>query len=209
MAPVDGAVLVSLTVGAAGGAERVAFDALVLAGGAGRRLGGADKPALRVGGVRLLDRVLDAAHEATTVVVVGPERPVGRPVLWTREEPPGAGPVAAIAAGLHLVGSALVLVLAADLALLDRATVGLLVTAASNPGADGALLVDDDGAEQLLAGAWRTPALRAALARLDSPDGVPVRRLLDGLVRTRVPAPGTVWLDCDTPQDVRRAEELL
>lgn len=187
----------------------MAFDALVLAGGAGRRLGGVDKAAVRVGGVRLLDRVLDAVDRAATVVVVGPERPVVRPVRWAREEPPGAGPVAAIAAGLGLVGSPLVLVLAADLALLDRGTIGLLLTAASDLGTDGALLVDDDGVEQLLAGAWRTAALRAAVARLGSHDGVPVRRLLDGLVRTRVPVPGPAWLDCDTPQDVQRAEELL
>ncbi|MGW7786766.1 NTP transferase domain-containing protein, partial [Streptomyces tricolor] len=36
------------------------YDAVVLAGGAARRLGGADKPGLRVGGRALLDRVLAA-----------------------------------------------------------------------------------------------------------------------------------------------------
>ncbi|MFD9249059.1 NTP transferase domain-containing protein, partial [Streptomyces bottropensis] len=41
-----------------------AFDAVVLAGGAARRLGGADKPALRVGGRALLDRVLTACAGA-------------------------------------------------------------------------------------------------------------------------------------------------
>ncbi|MEU7054400.1 NTP transferase domain-containing protein, partial [Streptomyces eurythermus] len=34
------------------------YDAVVLAGGAARRLGGADKPGVRVGGRALLDRVL-------------------------------------------------------------------------------------------------------------------------------------------------------
>ncbi|MYQ48709.1 NTP transferase domain-containing protein, partial [Streptomyces sp. SID4985] len=34
------------------------YDAVVLAGGAARRLGGADKPGVRVGGRPLLDRVL-------------------------------------------------------------------------------------------------------------------------------------------------------
>ncbi|WP_438949006.1 NTP transferase domain-containing protein, partial [Streptomyces harbinensis] len=38
------------------------FDAIVLAGGAARRLGGADKAAVTVGGRPLLDRVLDACR---------------------------------------------------------------------------------------------------------------------------------------------------
>lgn len=183
-----------------------AFDAVVLAGGAARRLGGADKPGLRVGGVPLLDRVLAAVREAERVVVVGPERAVRQPVLWTREQPPGGGPVPALAAGLALVGAPLVAVLAADLALLDAATVRALVDAVAD---DGAVLVDEAGREQVLAGAWRTASLRAAVARAGTLDGVPLHRLLAGLVRTHLPPAGPAWLDCDTPDDVRRAEELL
>lgn len=182
------------------------FDAVVLAGGAGRRLGGADKPALPVGGVPLLERVLDAVSGAEQVVVVGPERPTGRPVRWTREQPPGGGPAAAVAAGLALVGAPLAVVLAADLPLLDRPTVTALLRAVRG---DGALLVDDDGQEQLLAGAWRTASLTAAVARLSPVAGLSVRRLLAGLSRTPVVPEGPVWLDCDTADDVRRAEELL
>ncbi|MGO4426310.1 NTP transferase domain-containing protein, partial [Streptomyces sp. MCAF7] len=51
------------------------YDAVILAGGAARRLGGADKPALRVGARPLLDRVLDACRGAERTVVVGPRRP--------------------------------------------------------------------------------------------------------------------------------------
>ncbi|MYU19520.1 NTP transferase domain-containing protein, partial [Streptomyces sp. SID8361] len=56
-----------------------AYDAVILAGGAARRLGGVDKPALRVGGRALLDRVLDACRGAGRTVVVGPRRPTVRP----------------------------------------------------------------------------------------------------------------------------------
>ncbi|WP_399128711.1 molybdenum cofactor guanylyltransferase [Actinacidiphila sp. ITFR-21] len=82
------------------------YDAVVLAGGAARRLGGADKPALPVGGRTLLDRVLAACAGADRTVVVGPRRPTARPVRWAGEEPPGGGPLPALAAGLTALASA-------------------------------------------------------------------------------------------------------
>ena len=45
---------------------------MILAGGAGRRLGGIDKALSRSTGVTLLDRVLGAVSGAARVVVVGP-----------------------------------------------------------------------------------------------------------------------------------------
>ncbi|WP_246094840.1 DUF6457 domain-containing protein [Streptomyces roseicoloratus] len=82
-----------------------AYDAIVLAGGAARRLGGADKPGVRVGGRPLLDRVLAACRDAGRVVVVAEPRATARPVEWAREDPPGGGPAAALDAGLrHLAG---------------------------------------------------------------------------------------------------------
>jgi molybdenum cofactor guanylyltransferase len=77
------------------------YAAVILAGGAGRRLGGVDKPMLAVGGRPMLARVLDAVADAAVRVVVGPPTlslPDG--VVRVSEEPPGGGPVAAAAAGL-------------------------------------------------------------------------------------------------------------
>src|SRR4051794_27690959 len=82
-----------------GETPRVEFDAIVGAGGRGTRLGGVDKASLDVAGRSLLERVLDAVAAARTVVVVGDERPTGRPVRWTREQPAYGGPVAAAYAG--------------------------------------------------------------------------------------------------------------
>jgi len=48
------------------------FDAVVLAGGSARRLGGRDKPALDVGGRSMLDAVVTACAAADRTVVVGP-----------------------------------------------------------------------------------------------------------------------------------------
>jgi len=186
---------------------RPVFDAVVLAGGGARRLSGADKPAVVVGGRPLLDRVLDSVSAADRRIVVGPPRPTRRPVTWCREEPPGAGPVPALAAGLAAVRAQLVLVLAADLPFLDAGVVADLLAAIS--GATGAVLVDDTGAEQWLVSAWRTPALRAGVA---AASGGALRAVMAPLAPVRLPAGGAVpppWFDCDTPDDLDRAEAWL
>lgn len=103
------------------------YDAVVLAGGAARRLGGEDKPGVRVGGRTLLDRVLAACADATRTVVVARPRPTARPVEWAREDPPGGGPLAALDAGLRHTGAPYVLVLSADLPFLEEKTVRRLL----------------------------------------------------------------------------------
>ncbi|MFI1964380.1 DUF6457 domain-containing protein [Streptomyces pathocidini] len=113
------------------------YDAVVLAGGAAKRLGGADKPGLRVGGRPLLDRVLAACAEASATVVVGSRRPTARPVRWAREEPPGGGPLAALDAGLRHVTAPVVLALSADLPFLSVDTVRALLTALDASEASG------------------------------------------------------------------------
>lgn len=186
------------------------YDAIVPAGGAARRLGGADKPGLTVGETTLLDRVLAACAGARTTVVVGPDRPTARTgVRWTREQPPGGGPVAAVAAGLGLVDAETVLLLAADLPFLDRRTVERLVTALDDaePDVEAAVLVDAGGRDQPLAAAYRTAALRSALAALGDPAGLPLRRLTGVLGRLLVADTDNVAYDCDTWEDLERARE--
>nr|WP_246140634.1 NTP transferase domain-containing protein [Micromonospora olivasterospora] len=193
------------------------YAAVVLAGGAARRMGGADKPALRVGGRPMRDRVLDAVADADLRVLVGPPGPVPEGVRSTRERPPGGGPVAALAAGLTLLppGTTVVAVLAGDLPLLTAPAIGALRDRLAEPGVDGACYVDDEGRRQTLCGVWRVPALRAAVDRLaaargGSVDGASLRALLGGLAVRDVRWPGggpPPWFDCDTDEDVRRAEE--
>jgi molybdopterin-guanine dinucleotide biosynthesis protein A len=143
-----------------------AYDVVVLAGGAARRLGGADKPGVRVGGRALLDRVLAACADARTTVVVADPRPTARPVTWAREDPPGGGPLAALGAGLHHTTAQDVVVLSADLPFLDADTVRHLLTALRTSDADGALLTDAEGRDQPLVAAYRADALRRELAVL-------------------------------------------
>ncbi|MEO3770784.1 NTP transferase domain-containing protein [Micromonospora sp. B9E7] len=195
------------------------YAAVVLAGGAARRMGGVDKPALPVGGLPMRDRVLAAVADATPRVLVGPVDGVPQGVRAAREDPPGGGPVAAAAAGLALLDpdTTVVALLAADLPLLTRAAIGKLLDhlTGGGPQPDGACFVDRDGRRQSLCGVWRVAALRAGLDRLTVErggglSGAPVRALLAGLAVREVPWSGDgppPWFDCDTDEDVRRAEE--
>jgi molybdopterin-guanine dinucleotide biosynthesis protein A len=181
------------------------FAAVVLAGGAGRRLGGVDKPGLRLGAFTLLDRALFAAGAARPLVVVGPVRPTERAVTWRQEQPAGGGPVAALAAGLTDLPAGIdVAVLAADLAEIGPDTVtGLRFALAREPAADGALLVDAEGHRQWLTGVWRINALRAALPA--EPAGAALRAVLGGLTVLEVPARAGEAFDVDTPDDLEQA----
>jgi molybdopterin-guanine dinucleotide biosynthesis protein A len=173
------------------------YDALVLAGGKSRRLGGAHKPGLVVGGRTMLDAVLGATSGAGVTVVVGPRQPTYRPVEFTSEDPPGGGPAAAVVAGLRLVTAPTVVVVAADLPYLDPGTVARLAEAAP------AMLVDTDGRDQWLCGAWPTDALRAVAG--EGTHGTPLRRLLAPLEPVRMRSSGDPWRDVDTVDDLRRA----
>ncbi|GAA2811623.1 molybdenum cofactor guanylyltransferase [Crossiella cryophila] len=178
------------------------WDAVVLAGGRASRLHGVDKPALRLGGRSLLDHALDAVAAAERVVVVGPQRTVTRPVSWTREEPVGSGPLAALGAGLSRLSTSegLVAVLAADQPGVTAATVSRLRAALSEvDGADGALLVDA-GRRQWLTGVWRIGALRAAMP--EHLAGAALRALFGGLTVVEVPADVREGRDVDTPEDL-------
>ncbi|MEV6037259.1 NTP transferase domain-containing protein [Nonomuraea sp. NPDC052116] len=107
-----------------------AFDAVILAGGEARRLGGADKPGLTVGGRSLVEHVVTAVADARTTIVVGPERPIPG-VVFVREDPPRSGPVPALAAGLNGVTAPWVVLLAGDLPFITAPHVTSLLNAAT------------------------------------------------------------------------------
>jgi molybdopterin-guanine dinucleotide biosynthesis protein A len=186
------------------------FAAVVLAGGAARRMGGTAKPVLPVGGVPLLQRVLTAVGGADPVIVVGPPSlsplvpPPGRVV---QEEPLGGGPVIAAHAGVRLLTrTGIVVLLAADLPFLTADVVARLVAEVNDD--DGAVLVDATGRPQWLCGAWRIERLATRLA--GAAPGASLRSTLGDLrlrltsVDSQVAPP---WFDCDTPTDLEQAEE--
>ncbi|WP_405485342.1 NTP transferase domain-containing protein [Nocardia sp. NBC_00511] len=184
------------------------IDAIVLAGGKASRMGGVDKPAIVVGGQSMLDAALAAVTACTRVVVVGPHRPELPPeVLQAQEVPAGAGPVAAIAAGLGALAgcefpAALIVVLAADMPFLSAQAVDELLSRAQESGSDAVFAADASGRPQYLVGVWRRAALTRALDELDSVVNRPMKALVPADTAT-LPLAGVE--DCDTPDDIRKA----
>lgn len=160
--------------------------AIVPAGGAATRLGGVDKASVVVDGRMLVDHVYRALSFCRPIVAVGPPSLQRPGVTVAREDPPGGGPVAAIAAGLKAVdqgtadtqaagalpaGTLPAGALPAELWLfacdLPRAgEIAALLRSVPLEGADAVVPVDAAGRRQWLAARYRAAALRDAVDRL-------------------------------------------
>jgi molybdopterin-guanine dinucleotide biosynthesis protein A len=145
-------------------------------------------------------------------------------VIVAREEPPFGGPAAGIAAGFVALEGAsggqedsdFILVLACDLPEVDGAVGALLAAAGEHArldrvdaveGADGIVAVDDEGRQQNLLAMYRTSALAATVEchrAAGDLDGLPVRRLVDGLSLGVAEVPRGSADDVDTWADAAR-----
>ncbi|WP_457948464.1 molybdenum cofactor guanylyltransferase [Pseudarthrobacter sp. alpha12b] len=208
--------------------NRLAFDALILAGGRSSRLGGVPKQSLVFRGQTLLERSVAAAAGARRIVVVGDtgslpnDAQAGRPLpqpalphtlLMCREEPQFAGPAAAISAGLDALArnggeAAYTLVLACDMPLASRAVTvlrdALAQSAAVAGGGDGVMACAADGRAQPLAGFYRTAGLTKACSDLAARNALvngSVRALLASLDVQLVTVPAGSTSDVDTWDD--------
>lgn len=172
-----------------------ALDVLVLAGGTGRRLGGASKPDVVARGARLLDHVLNGVAAVRSplgggrsVVVAPVEVEVPDGVLRTLEDPPLGGPVAGIAAGLARLAAEpggpapRTAVLTCDAPESWRALPVLVRALRAAPGScPGVCALDGDHVQYLL-GVYRTMRLHEAVAPGGGPlRDVSVRRVLGRL----------------------------
>lgn len=167
---------------------------LLLTGGASRRLG-ADKAAV------LAPRVAEALRAAVDgpVVEVGPGHTSLPPV---REDPPGSGPLAAVAAGVAAVPSGPAVVLACDLPFVG---VSLLAFLAAQPGTAVPVV---DGREQWLCATYSAAALERVAAMVAEGE-----RRMSALAFDAVFLDEAVWghvatardfADVDTPEDAVR-----
>lgn len=198
-----------------GGAEEgwaLPWTLVVLTGGASRRMG-RDKASARLADRTLLDHVLGGVPADIPVVIVGADlgtmaTPRRQAPLVCREDPPGSGPAAAVAAALPLVTTSLLGLLATDMPFAAGLLADLIRKLAGRPDLDAVAPVDASGRRQPLAAAYRTEPLRAAAAARDLA-GSPLRTLLADLVSAEVQLPDAHrWQlrDLDTPADLAWAE---
>lgn len=208
------------------GAARLTPLGAVLAGGGSRRYG-SPKARAPVGGVPMAARVVRVLRRhADPVVVVGggEELAAELGVEAVPDLRPGAGPLAGVEAALvRAVGEGRegALVAACDLPLLRSELFGALLARARAPsaGAGHLVVVPQDGEWgriQPLCGWYAAGALDPVRRFLD--EGIrsmvvalarlPVERLAVGEVESGLAA-GELFLNVNTPEDRRRAEEIL
>lgn len=184
---------------------------VVLAGGTSARLGGGDKTALEVGGRSILVGLLTGLPRVPTVVVA---QPPPRPpdelahVVWTREDPPGGGPAAGLAAGVAALprGIDVVVALAGDQPFAAAAVPRLVAALRADPGVGAVLGLDGDRRPQPLLAAYRAAELARVLPHVRSGDSI--RSALAEIPRAFLALDADECLDVDNPVDLALAREI-
>jgi molybdenum cofactor guanylyltransferase len=174
---------------------RDAIAGIVLTGGASRRLG-VDKARLqRADGSTLAEHaaaLLGAACEP--LVEVGPGVTA---LAATREQPPGAGPLAALLAGCDVVApDGPVVVLACDYPALDADAVAALVTAQPR---HLSAIAEARGRLHYVCARWSRDAIAEARRRYAA--GERALRWVEDLPHVAVALPDARLADVDTPAD--------
>ncbi len=172
---------------------------VVLAGGGSRRFG-SDKLGAPLHGSTVLETVVRSLPASWPLVAVGPARDCGRPVVWTREDPPGGGPLAGVAAGVAQVTTDVVAVVAGDMPYAGPALVALVAALGAAPPEVGAVVaVDAHGVPNPLFAAYRTASLRQALP---VPAANRPAKLLLAVPHLEVAVTGRAGRDVDTRADL-------
>lgn len=183
-------------------ASQPSFDAVVLAGGRSRRFG-ADKLAADLDGTPVLAHALAACAGADRLVVVGDPRDLPGVTVWTREEPPGGGPLAGLLAARPYLTADVIVVVGGDMPVVAPLVPRLVAALAADDTLEVAACPREDGRPAPLPVAVRRAVLDAAAQQLGSGAGTALGRLLDGR-RVVLVAGGAATADVDTPEDLRR-----
>ena len=185
------------------------LSAMILTGGSSSRFG-SDKSQAKFGAHSLIEKLLITLPSEIDIIIVGPQlMSATREVTYTQENPLGGGPVAAIAAGLKLIDSEFVAIIATDM---PFASAILAVLTENFPETDDAVIpLDSVGIPQPLCALYRSDALVRALTELGSTQGQSMRNLVQNLSVKELrlePAVRRILLDVDTPSDLELAISL-
>lgn len=181
--------------------------AVVLAGGTSRRYG-SDKLVAEVDGVPMLDRAIAGLDPERRVIIVGPVRPVSRPVEFVADDHPQGGPAAAMITGLRAAltaGAELIMVLPGDAPGGGVAAESLLARLSAESGKSGVVAIARDGRKQpLLLALRRSVAERVITAAgPDGGSGRSARSMIDPLGLEGVLLGDACTWDIDTPHQRR------
>ena len=183
------------------------ISAIVLTGGRSSRFG-SDKTTALLGQKPLVNHLLDSIPDQWPIVIVGPAFEYFRRSLqFTREEPVGGGPVCAVNAGLQMISTEFVVVIAADMPFAGRLLKEFSMRVVNR---DGLVALDDEGIPQSLCALYRVAPLRTALKAVQAQgglDGQSMKNLI-GLLDIEEISLGKEFasslLDIDTPEDLER-----
>lgn len=143
--------------------------AIILAGGAGRRIRGMDKPLLEIYGMPMLKHVVDAISQVCDEIVISVgndqqrmkvENIIGDAIIVC-DALEGIGPLEGIRQSCKILGRDLTAIVACDLPLLDAAVIEHLFRSIGP--FDGAIPRWPDGKVEPLYSAFRTRRLSAAV----------------------------------------------
>jgi molybdopterin-guanine dinucleotide biosynthesis protein A len=184
------------------------WSAAILAGGRARRLGGQDKSALIVDGVRLLDRQIAVLRPLTdTILLVGYPGPAPASCTAVADHRPGTGPLGAVSTALSAAPTERVLILATDLPFLTTEFLSFLARADEN--ADAVVPVSGGQWQPLCAMYHRRvrPMLDAAIDRGELAVHAAIARLNPLLIADDRLAPfdpeRRLFANINTPDDLR------
>jgi molybdopterin-guanine dinucleotide biosynthesis protein A len=176
----------------------------LVAGGAGSRLGGADKAWLQRGGVPQILRLAKRLSGEAASVLVSANRDLPRYAeagfVAIPDRLADIGPVAGLDALAAACTTRWMLTIPVDLVDVNDCLLRSLAAA----GGDGAFAIDDDGAQPLVA-LWRVEALRAALARALGANEIAVHALQARMGMAGVRFTGFRFGNLNTPADLAAA----
>ncbi len=185
------------------------ITAVVLAGGASRRMG-TPKAQLVLNGSTLLRRVCTAAVESgvSDCVVVGGQpgwadsHAIGVATRWTPDKYPGDGPLGGVVTALGEVTTEWMLVLSCDLVSVQAAALRTMISFADD-GIDA--VVPLGHRREVLHALYRTEAIRPVTGRFLA-GARNMAAVLDGIRVREIPVPSTGVLarstrDVDTPEE--------